>query len=200
MTNKNSRKCLELNQSENSKVFGAFESSKKDFFGNIFFSHKYRVIEISKFCHSNRMCEKGVESSVCKMDWTCSVGNGLVINVQKDTCFGLGLTLCTIFNIFSQFSEIAVFGKIVKIHFFKIVNVFSLFQCGVSSWWHEQNELVENLVNEKIFLKKAFLRVFFLAPETKHYWDICELHLDEQSFYATSRTPFCLCCQISVGL
>ena len=44
-----------------------------------------------------------------RMDWTCSVGYGLVINVQKDACFGLSLRLCTIFEICSQFSKIAIF-------------------------------------------------------------------------------------------
>ena len=42
----------------------------------------------------------------------------LVVNVQKDACFGLSLTLWTIFQICSQFSKIAIVEKIVKIPFF----------------------------------------------------------------------------------
>ena len=44
--------------------------------------------------------------------WTELVGYGLVVNVQKDACFGLSLTLiCTIFKICSQFLKIAILRK-----------------------------------------------------------------------------------------
>ena len=43
------------------------------------------------------------------MDWTGSVSGHLVVHVQKDACFGLILTLCTIFKSSSQFSENAIF-------------------------------------------------------------------------------------------
>ena len=50
-----------------------------------------------------------------------------MINVQKDVCLVLSLTLCTIFEICSQFSKIAIFvenhkkKKKKKIHFLKNV-------------------------------------------------------------------------------
>ena len=68
------------------------------------------------------------------MDWTCSVGYGLVINVQKDACFGLSLTLCTILEIDGQFSKNAIFEKIVKNLFLKkchFLTVFSVVHLAV---------------------------------------------------------------------
>ena len=50
-----------------------------------------------KILYSNRKCAEWVEISGCKMDLTCSVWYGLVVNVQKDVYFSLSLTLCTIF-------------------------------------------------------------------------------------------------------
>ena len=50
----------------------------------------------------NRKCAKWVHISGCKMDRTCSVRYGLVVNAQKDACFGLSWTMCTIFKICIQ--------------------------------------------------------------------------------------------------
>ena len=71
--------------------------------------------------HSNRKCAKWMEISGCKIDWTCNVGYGLIVNVQKDAWF-------------SQFSENAIFEKIVKnvkILLFKNIQLFECF----SIWW-----------------------------------------------------------------
>ena len=48
--------------------------------------------------------------------------------VLKDACLGLSLTLCTIFKIYSQFSENAIFEKFVRICLFRnfIFSVFCL--------------------------------------------------------------------------
>ena len=81
------------------------------------------------------------------MDLTCSV-YGLVVNVQKDACFGLNLTLHAIFKIYGQFSENAIFEKIVFLfYFFQNFNFLSVFfslvhQAGA------HNEVVENLVKD----------------------------------------------------
>ena len=89
-----------------------------------------------------------------------------MINVQNDACFGLSLTLCTSFKICSQFSKIAIFEKVVKIPFLKKnVNFFNVFQCRALICSH--NEFVENLVNDKTFLKKCVFT--FFTPKTKHY-------------------------------
>ena len=61
----------------------------------------------------------------------------------------------TVFKICSQFSEIAIFQKIVrKTLSTKNVNFLGVFQCGAASCPHAHTEHVENLVNEKSFLKK----------------------------------------------
>ena len=66
-----------------------------------------------------------------------------MVNVQKDACFGLSLTLCTILKVCSQFSKIAIFEKIVKKSvFFKNVNCLNVFQCGdLSVYIHTMNLL-----------------------------------------------------------
>ena len=84
-----------------------------------------------------------------------------MINVQKDACFGLSLTLFMIFKLCSQFSKMAIFEKIVKIPFLKNVNFFNDFQCGTPSCSHALNEFVVNLVHNKIFLKKMRFYVFY---------------------------------------
>ena len=114
-----------------------------------------------KILLSNRKCAKWMEMFGCRMDCTCSVWYVLVVNVKKDACFGLSWPLCTIFKICSQFSEIAIFEKIVKVPgFFKNVSFLSDFQCGTPSCSHAHNKLVENLVNENTFLKKCVFYVF----------------------------------------
>ena len=65
-----------------------------------------------------------MEISGCKMDRTCSVGCVLVVKVQKDACFGLSWSLCAIFKICSQISEIAIFKTMVKIPFLKKMSTF----------------------------------------------------------------------------
>ena len=64
----------------------------------IFFSYEYRVFEISTFCTltGSFRLQNGLNLH-CRL-W-------LVVNVQKDACFGLSLSLCTIFNVCSQISE-----------------------------------------------------------------------------------------------
>ena len=85
------------------------------------------------------------------MDRTCSVGYVLVVNVQKDACFGLSWPRCAIFKICSQISEITIFKKILKIPFLQKCQLFSVFQCGAPTCSHAHNELVENLVNGNTF-------------------------------------------------
>ena len=66
----------------------------------------------------------------------------------KDPCLCVSLTLCMIFKICSQFSEMAILEKIVKNPFLKKCQLlFSVFQCGALSCSHAHNKLVENLVN-----------------------------------------------------
>ena len=152
--------CRENNKSKNPKVVSVFKSSIKTFdniFGNIFSCINTVLLKI---LHSNRKCAKWVEISGCTMDWTCFVGYGLVANVQKDACFGLSLTLCTIFKIYSQFLKIAIFEKIVKIPFLKKCQLFYVFQCGAPSCSHAYNELVWNLVNDKKKSRKIHFYVF----------------------------------------
>ena len=50
-----------------------------------------------------------------------------MVNVQKDACFGLSWPICMIFKVFIQFSEIAIFEKIVKIPFLQICISFFFF-------------------------------------------------------------------------
>ena len=53
--------------------------------------------------------------SGCQLDWTCSKRYVVIVPVKKDACFGFNLTLRTIFKIYGQFSENAIFKKIVNI-------------------------------------------------------------------------------------
>ena len=80
-----------------------------------------------KILHFNRKCVKWVEISGCKMNCTWSVGYGLLVNVQKDEWIGLSCTLCTIFKICSQFLEIVIIEKIVKIPFLQKSEIFKCF-------------------------------------------------------------------------
>ena len=72
-----------------------------------------------------------------------------MVNVQKDTCFGLSLTLCTIFKICSQFLKIAIFEKF---RFFKNAIFLNIFHYGAPSCSHANNDFVGNLVNDKKIL------------------------------------------------
>ena len=90
-------------------------------------------------------------------------------NVQKDACFGLSLTLCTIFKICSQFLKIANFEKIVKIPFLQKCQLFGCFSVWYTYLFTSHKELVKNLVNNSNFLRKknAFL-CFLRKKKTKH--------------------------------
>ena len=114
---------------ENSEVFSAFESSIQavvNIFGNIFFLMNTAVLKFQNFVLKPEVC-KMCGNFRLQMDWTCSVGYGLVVNVQKDACFGLSWTLCTSVKICSQFSEIAIFEKIVKVPFLQKCQCFECF-------------------------------------------------------------------------
>ena len=63
-----------------------------------------------------------MHNSGCKRDLTYTVGYVLVVNVQKDACFDISWSLCTISKICSQLLETAIFEKIVNIPFLQNVN------------------------------------------------------------------------------
>ena len=70
--------CSHNDQSDNFKVFNAFESSIKafdNFFENHeFISHEYRIIEVSNFCTQTGSVRNGWKFPVDKMDSTYSAG------------------------------------------------------------------------------------------------------------------------------
>ena len=126
-----------------------------------YFFHEYPIIKISKFCTQTGSVRNGQKFLVA--DWTCSVWYGLVGHVKKDACFGLNLTLCTIFKICSKFSEknrkTSVSSEISTFWVF-----FSLVHQAVHM--HTMNWLktwLKNCVPEK----NAFFT--FFVPKTKHY-------------------------------
>ena len=87
-------------------------------------------------------------------------------NVQKDACFGLSLTRCTIFKICSQFLKIAIFSENRKNSFSSKVSVFLMFSVvhlAVHTQFTRTNELVENLVYDKKFSKT--MRFYVFAPK-----------------------------------
>ena len=87
------------------------------FSGIIVFS-RIRCYWNFKIVYANRKCAKTVEIFVCQKGRTCSVGYDLVVNVQKDACFGLSrLTALYDFKICGQILEIAIFEKILEIPF-----------------------------------------------------------------------------------
>ena len=122
-------------------------------FSGFFFIHEYRVIKI---LHSNRKCAKWVEIfGGCKMDRTCTVRYVLVVNIQKDACFGLSWPLCAIFKMCNRILEIAIFKKIVKILF---LQKCQLFQCGAPSFSHAHNELtIRTMLRIILYNKKHVL-------------------------------------------
>ena len=79
-----------------------------------FFSINSMLLKFQKFALKPEVFKMGGNFQLQSF-----VGYNLVVNVQNDTWFGLSfmLTRCTIFKICSQFSENAIFEKIVKILF-----------------------------------------------------------------------------------
>ena len=82
-----------------------------------------RVLKFQKFAF---------KPEVCKMGGSFRLQNGLNLLCRiwpsgqrsKDACFGLSLTLSTIFKVYSQFWEMAIFEKIIKIPFLKKCQLF----------------------------------------------------------------------------
>ena len=115
--------CRQNNQSDNSKVFSAYGSSKKAFdniFGNTV------LLKFQNFALKPEVCQMGGHFRLQNgLNLLCRYG--LVVNVQKDACFGLSCTLCTIFKICSLFSEIATFKKFVKILSRQKMQLFQFF-------------------------------------------------------------------------
>ena len=74
------------------------------------------VIEILKFCIKPEVCEMGgnlwLQNGLNLLCRVCPSGQP-----KKDACFSPSWLLCTIFKICSQFLEILIFEKIVKIPF-----------------------------------------------------------------------------------
>ena len=67
----------------------------------------------------------------------------------KDACFGLSLTLCTIFKICSQFLENAIFRNRKNSISSNVLTLRAFFfLSGAPSCSHAHNELVENLVKD----------------------------------------------------
>ena len=90
-------------------VFCAFESSINAFdniFGNNFFLRNTVLLKFQTFIPKPEVCKNGENFLLQK-----GLNYDLVVNVQKDACFGFSWRLCTIFKICGQFSEIANFEK-----------------------------------------------------------------------------------------
>ena len=169
--------CRQNDQSDIVKVFSSFEPSIKAF-DNIFENFFLMNTVLLKFLIvAHKPGAKWVEIFGCKTDCTWSVGYSFVVHVQKDACFGLSLKLCTIFKICSQFSEKAIFEKLVKFLSAQKFQLFSYVYHAVHM--HAMNWFkiwLKRIFPEKIkcvfFLFVCFFLFvvfFFFALKTNHY-------------------------------
>ena len=149
-------------QNDNFRVFSSFESSTKAFdniFGNDFCLMNTVLLNFLIVCIQTGSVWNGWKFAVAK--WTelisCSVGYSLVVHVQKGACFGLSLTLCTIFKICRHFFGNGDFWEIrknsVSTEFATFWVLFNLMHHAVHM--HAKNWL-KSLLKKDFSRKKAF--------------------------------------------